>query len=82
MDTGRNLRANDLHPLRSGVYRDLARLAAEALAVGLIVSLVLALAIFIVATQAQAAEPAPLPARGRCCSRALRTPRRLRRRCF
>ncbi len=64
MDTGSNLRPNDLHPLRSGACRDLARLAAEALAAGLIVSLVLALAIFIVATQAQAAETSTVPRSG------------------
>ena len=38
------------HPLTSHVYRDIARLAGEALAAGLVVSLALALAIFIVAT--------------------------------
>ncbi len=47
------------HPLTSHVYRDIARFAGEALAAGLIVSLVLALAIFVVATQAQAAETGP-----------------------
>ncbi len=64
MDTGRNLHGNDMHPLRSGAYRDLARLAAEALAAGLIVSIILALAIFIVATQAQAAESSAVPGQG------------------
>jgi Ca-activated chloride channel family protein len=60
MNTDRYPLPTDLHPLRSGAYRDIARLLAEALAAGMIVSLVLALAIFIVATQAQAAEtPAP-----------------------
>jgi len=47
------------HPLTSHVYRDIARFAGEALAAGLIVSLALALAIFVVATQAQAAETGP-----------------------
>ncbi len=76
MNTDSNLRPNELHPLRSGAYRDLARLAAEALAAGLIVSLVLALAIFIVATQAQAAEPNAAPGEGTLLLRgALDTPR-------
>ncbi len=47
------------HPLASRVYRDIARFAGEALVAGLVVSLALALAIFIVATQAQAAETPP-----------------------
>ena len=47
------------HPLTSHVYRDIVRFAGEALAAGLVVSLALALAIFIVATQAQAAETDP-----------------------
>jgi len=41
--------------LRTAIWRDLARFACEALAAGLIVSLVLALAAFIVSAQAQAA---------------------------
>ncbi len=43
---------------RAAVWRDLARFACEALAAGLIVSLVLALAAFIVSSQAQAAPTA------------------------
>jgi Ca-activated chloride channel family protein len=64
MNTDRNPLPTDLHPLRSGAYRDLARLLAEALAAGMIVSLVLALATFIVATQAQAAESSGQPGQG------------------
>ena len=59
MNTARNLSATAPHPLRSHVYRDVARLAGEALAAGLIISLVLALAIFIVSTQAEAADSVP-----------------------
>ena len=62
--TTRNLQANAAHPLRSHVYRDVARLAAEALAAGLVVSLALALAIFIVSTQAQAADAGAVPGQG------------------
>jgi Ca-activated chloride channel family protein len=47
------------HVLTSRVCRDIARFAGEALVAGLVVSLALALAIFIVATQAQAAETPP-----------------------
>jgi Ca-activated chloride channel family protein len=64
MNTGRNFHAVNAHPLRGNVYRDVARLAAEALAAGLLVSLVLALAIFIVSTQAQAAEAYATPGQG------------------
>ena len=64
MNTGRNQDASTAHPLRGPVYRDVARLAAEALAVGLIVSLALALAIFIVSTQAEAAESNAGPGQG------------------
>ncbi len=56
MSTARNLNATTAHPLRSQVYRDVARLAGEALAAGLVISLALALAIFIVSTQAEAAD--------------------------
>ena len=56
MNTARNLNANAPHPLRSHIYRDVARLAGEALAAGLVISLALALAIFIVSTQAEAAD--------------------------
>jgi Ca-activated chloride channel family protein len=56
MSTARNLNATTTHALRSHVYRDVARLAGEALAAGLVVSLALALAIFIVSTQAEAAD--------------------------
>ena len=59
MSTTRNPPPPAPHPLTSHVYRDFARLAGEALAAGLVVSLALALAIFIVATQAQAAEMPP-----------------------
>ena len=64
MNTGRNQDASTAHPLRGPVYRDVARLAAEAFAVGLIVSLALALAIFIVSTQAEAAESNAGPGQG------------------
>ena len=64
MNTGRNLHAVNAHPLRGNMYRDVARLAAEALAAGLLVSLVLALAIFIVSTQAQAVETNAAPGQG------------------
>ena len=60
MTNARNLRQPAPNPLTSHVYRDIARLAGEALAAGLVVSLALALAIFVVATQAQAAEPGPM----------------------
>ncbi len=42
-----------------GIVRDVLRLAAEALAVGVFVSLVLGLAAFVVANQARAATPSP-----------------------
>ncbi len=64
MNTGRNAHASAAHPLRGHVYRDFARLAAEALAAGLVVSLALALAIFIVSTQAQAADTGAVPGQG------------------
>src|SRR4029453_14817082 len=56
MNTARDLNATAAHPLRSHIYRDVARLAGEALAAGLFISLALALAIFIVSTQAAAAD--------------------------
>ena len=59
MNTSSNLPASTAHPLRSHVYRDVARLAGEALAAGLVISLALALAIFIVSTHAEAAESIP-----------------------
>jgi len=64
MNTSRNSHPTAAHPLRGHVYRDFARFAAEAFAVGLVVSLALALAIFIVSTQAQAADASPLPGQG------------------
>ena len=64
MSTSRNSHPTAAHPLRGHVYRDFARFAAEAFAVGLVVSLALALAIFIVSTQAQAADAGPLPGQG------------------
>jgi Ca-activated chloride channel homolog len=64
MNATRNLQQDVAHPLRSHVYRDVARLAAEALAAGLVVSVALALAIFIVSTQAQAADAACAPGQG------------------
>jgi len=64
MNTGRNQDASTAHPLRGHAYRDVARFAAEAFAVGLVVSLALALAIFIVSTQAQAAESNAGPGQG------------------
>lgn len=59
MDIGRGTREISANPFQGRAWRDLAQLAGEALAAGLLVSLVLAAAIFIAATQAQAAEPAP-----------------------
>ena len=64
MDIGRNPTGSPAHRLRGGAYRGLARLAAEALAAGLFISLVLALAIFIVSAQAQASDLAGPPGRG------------------
>src|SRR5499427_5740703 len=64
MSTTRNPPPPAPHPLTSHVYRDVARLAAEALAAGLVVSLALALAIFIVSTQAQAADAGAAPGQG------------------
>jgi hypothetical protein len=69
MDTGSNTPGIGHHPFQRRAWRDLAQFAGEALAVGLLVSLVLALAIFIATTQVQAAEPAryagaPTPAQG------------------
>ena len=61
MAIGRSIEALTQHPFQGRVWRDMAQLAAEALAAGLLVSLVLALAIFIATTQAQAA-PLPAPA--------------------
>jgi hypothetical protein len=61
MDMGRNTQRIAHHPFQGRVWRDLAQFAGEALAVGLLVSLVLALAIFIATTQVQAAEPARYP---------------------
>ena len=59
MDIGRGTREISANPFQGRAWRDLAQLTGEALAAGLLVSLVLAAAIFIAATQAQAAEPAP-----------------------
>src|SRR4030095_12369410 len=56
MNTARNLNATAAHPLRSHIYRDVARLAGEALAAGFVITLSLAPAIFIVATRAAPAE--------------------------
>ena len=58
MAIGRSIEALTQHPFQGRVWRDMAQLAAEALAAGLLVSLVLALAIFIATTQAQAAPVA------------------------
>jgi len=64
MSTDRNYSASNAHPLRGHVYRDVARLAAEAFAAGLVISLALALAIFIVSTQAEASEAGVVPGQG------------------
>ena len=47
--------------LGTRVWRDLARLAAEGLAIGVFVSLVLALAVFVVSMQAPAADSVRAP---------------------
>ena len=47
---------NAVHVFRPQVLRDLARLAVESLALGVFVSLVLALAVFVVAAQTHAVE--------------------------
>lgn len=62
MEIGRNTHGIDANPFRGRAYRDLARLAGEALAAGLFVSLVLALAIFIVSARAEAADVGNRPA--------------------
>jgi len=69
MGTGRSIQGITQHPLHGRAWRELAQLAGEALVAGLLVSLVLALAIVIATTQAQAAESAraagePRPAQG------------------
>jgi len=64
MNADRNFSASNAHSLRGHVYRDVARLAAEAFAAGLVISLALALAIFIVSTQADAAELGAVPGQG------------------
>ena len=64
MSTTRNSQPTVTHPLRGHIYRDFARLAAEAFAAGLVVSLALALAIFVVSTQAQAADAGGGPGQG------------------
>jgi Ca-activated chloride channel family protein len=64
MELGKNRLGIDAHPLRGGAYRGLVRLAAEALAAGLVVSLVLALAIFIVSSKAEASETGATPGQG------------------
>jgi Ca-activated chloride channel family protein len=74
MATGRNprgsapsaqrARGGAPHPMIGPYYRDVVRLASEALAVGLAASLVLALAVFAVSTQAQAAATAEAPGQG------------------
>jgi Ca-activated chloride channel family protein len=58
MDTRHRAAARHLQPLDSRAWRDLVRFAGEALAAGLFASLVLALATFIVSTQAAAATVA------------------------
>jgi hypothetical protein len=57
MTTGSDSHRIEGHPFQGRVWRDLAQLAAEALAAGLVVSLALALAIFIAAAQTKPAEP-------------------------
>ncbi|MEP7183920.1 MAG: hypothetical protein ABI886_17215 [Betaproteobacteria bacterium] len=57
MTTGSSSHRIHGHPFQGRVWRDLAQLAAEALAAGLVVSLALALAIFIAAAQAKPDEP-------------------------
>ena len=59
METSRSTGGIAPHPFQGRAWRELAQLALEALAAGVLVSLVLALAIFIAATEAQATEPAP-----------------------
>ena len=48
-------------PLGTRVWRDLARLAAEGLAIGVFVSLILALAVFVVSMQAPAGDSVRAP---------------------
>ncbi len=55
MEITGNQQGTNRRRLRQGACRDLARLAVDALAAGLLVSIVLALVIFIVTSQAQAA---------------------------
>jgi hypothetical protein len=62
MTSGRSAQQLTQHPFAGRAVRDLAQLAAEALAAGLVVSLVLALAIFIATTQVQAAPVAAVGA--------------------
>ncbi len=64
MDSGRREDADAAVPPPALACRELARLAAEALAAGLFVSIVLALAIFVIAAQAQAAETSAAPGQG------------------
>jgi hypothetical protein len=47
--------------INAGVWRDLAQLAAEALAIGVVFSVLLALAVFVVARSAHSDEFAKLP---------------------
>lgn len=66
METSRSTQSIAPHPFQGRAWRELAQFALEALAVGVLVSLVLALAIFIAASETQAPEPAtaaraPLP---------------------
>ncbi len=64
MNFAADQRMDDSPSIRRGACRGLVRLAGDALAAGLFVSLVLALAIFIVSSQAQAAATAAPPGQG------------------
>jgi hypothetical protein len=61
MDIGRSIARPSLHPIGGRAWRDLGRLVGEALAAGLAVSLVLALAAFIVSAQTPAADVSTMP---------------------
>jgi hypothetical protein len=61
MDMTTSTRELPANPFRHRTWRDLARFAGEALAAGLLVSVVLATAIFIAVTEAQSFEPERTP---------------------
>jgi hypothetical protein len=61
MNIGRSIARPPLHPIGGRAWRDLGRLVGEALAAGLAVSLVLALAAFIVSAQSNGADAAAAP---------------------